>query len=113
MDAAAAVVAALACRLGRVEADAYQRREAVLAAVPSQPSLDVDRTLDGIVGALERDEETVTGGVDLLAAMLCEGRSELPVVPAQQLRPGVIADEPDQVGRRDDVGEHERLRHSP
>ncbi len=33
-------------------------------------------------------------------------------MPAQQLLPGVVADEPDQVRRGHDIGEHERLRHA-
>src|SRR3990170_3477577 len=60
VHAAALIVAALACRLGRVDADADRRREAMLPAVPSQPPLDVDCALDAVDRSFEGDEEAVT-----------------------------------------------------
>ena len=108
VHAPAAVVTAIPRRLGRVQTDPHRGREPVLAAVARQPPLDVDRALDRLGSLVERHEEAVAGAVDFLAAMACEGRPKLSVVPRQELRPGLVADEPDEVGRGDDVGEHER-----
>ena len=79
----------------------------MIAAVSGQPSLDVDSALDRVRGPVERDEEAVARVVDLLAAVACEGRPELPVVPSEELGPCLVAHQPDQVRGGDDIGEHE------
>jgi hypothetical protein len=83
--------------------------EPVLAPVARQSLLDVDAALDSIDGPLERDEEAVTRVVDRLAAVVRKGGSQLPVMPLQELSLCLIADQPDEVRRGDDVREHEGL----
>jgi hypothetical protein len=55
----------------------------------------------------EGDEEPVAGVVDLLAAVLREKPAECPVVPADEVLPGGVADGLDERRRVADVGEEE------
>src|SRR5438093_891945 len=108
MHALTGEVAALARGLGGMQPDPNGRSEAVLAAVAHEAALDVDRAVDAVDGTLEGHEESVAGVVDLVAAVLGDRRAQLAVVPAQDLAPRLVADHPDEVGRGDNVGEHER-----
>ena len=110
MHASTGVVATLLRRFRRMEPDAHPRREPVLAPVTGEAALDVDGALDPVASPLEGDEEPVAGLLDLLAPMLGERRSQLPVVPAKELLPALVSDQADEVGGGHDVGEHERLR---
>src|SRR5687768_18459219 len=94
-----------------MQADPHPWCEAVLPPVAHESPLDVDGALDGVTGALEGHEEAVAGMVDLVTLVLRDGRAKLLVMPAQDLAPGLVADEADQVGGADDVGEHERPGH--
>src|SRR2546428_8464281 len=96
-----------------MQTDPHRRREPVLAAVSRQPPLDVDRALDRLSSLVERHEEAVAGAIDFLAAMACEGRPKLPVMPREEFCPGLVAHESDQVSGGDDVSEHERPGGSP
>jgi hypothetical protein len=60
----------------------------------------------------ERDEEPVAGRMCDVAAVSREEGPKGAIVPGEQILPGVVADHPDQVGRPDDVREHERS-HDP
>ena len=60
-----------------------------------------------VVGPLERREKPVAGMDDLLAAVLGNGRTQLTVVPVEQLGPRLVANRLEEIGGRDDVGEHE------
>src|SRR5690606_15939752 len=93
--------------LGGVQADANSRSEAVVAPLPVEETLDGYRAGDRIGGILEGHEEAVTGVLHLLAVMLNEGFTQIPVVPLQELCPGLIPQSSRHVGRPHDVGEHE------
>src|ERR671919_672882 len=66
------------------------------------------RCLESAAGVLEGGEVAVAGLLDHLAALLLDELAELPVVPGEQLAPLVLAEHLDELGRVDDVGEHER-----
>ncbi len=70
MDPASREVARLTRRLGGVQSDAHEGREAVFLAMADQATLDVDGTLDAVEGMLEGDEEAVARVLDLLSLML-------------------------------------------
>jgi len=75
-----------------VQADAHERREAVLISVARKRSLDRGRAADGIVGPAEDDEEPVAAVLDHLSAPLVELGPQRAVVPTQQLLPRGVAD---------------------
>ena len=64
-------------------------------------------------GDSKLDEEAVAGRRDLAALVGGEDLAQRGVVPAQERVPGLVAERLDEVGRADDVGEHERLEHAP
>ena len=79
----------------------------MIAAMLDQGALHPDRTREGGRGVVERDEEAVSGVVSDRAAMCRELGSEHLIVPAKEVLPGVVADQPDQVRGLHDVGEHQ------
>ena len=99
------------CLIG-VQPDANRGREPVLTAMLREAALDGHRRLHGIDAPVECNEEPISGMAHLHAVMGGECRPEFPVVPCQQGLPGRVAHHPDQVGRGDDVGEHESLDHT-
>src|SRR6185503_19394507 len=88
VHAAARVVTAIPRRIGCMETNSHRWREPLLAAVSGQSPLDVDGAFDRFGSLVERHEEAVTGALHFLAAVACEGRPELPVVPREELCPG-------------------------
>ena len=62
-------------------------------------------------GPVERREETVAGGVLLVAAEPGQLAPHEGVVPVEQLPPGVVAESSGPLGRTDDVREHQRREH--
>ena len=108
VHAAYQVVAALARRLRCVETDADRGREPVLVAMPRQSPLDVDPALEPIDRPPEGHEEPVAGVVDLLTAVGWRRRIAALGHATRSNSPQASSPiEPDQVGRRDDVREHE------
>ena len=82
----------------------------MVPSVPRQLALDVDGALDAVGGPVEGHKETIARVPDILAAMLGEGRPQLAIVPTEELGPGLVSDQANEVGGRDDVREHECLR---
>jgi len=80
------------------------------ATVLGERALYVYRTGNRSTGVFEADEEAVSRMIDLTAAARGEQASEGLVVPAHQVFPGLVADDPDQISGADDVGKHERSR---
>ena len=80
--------------------------EPVLATVAGEAALDVDCTVDAISRAIECHEEPVASVVDFVAPGLRESLPKLAIVPAQHLLPRRVADQLDEIRRRDDVREH-------
>jgi hypothetical protein len=71
--------------------------------------LTLDRGEDGLLGAREGVEEGVSLGVDLVAAVPCEGLTQKTLMVRQDL--GVAGSEPaDERGRPLHIGEEERGR---
>ena len=91
-----------------MDADADAGREAVRLPVLGQPPLNGDRARERGAGAVERSEEAVAGVLDHLASVRLEQLAQRAVVPAEQARPGVVAERARERGRVDDVGEEER-----
>ena len=90
--------------------DLHPRREAVVPSVPRQPALDLDGALDAIDRPFEGHEESIARVVDVLAPVLGNGRPQLAIMPVKELGLGLVSDQANEVGGRDDVSEHERLR---
>jgi hypothetical protein len=95
-----------------VDADADRWREAVLGTVASEGSLDSDRALDRRLGATKCHEESITGPVHLLSGVRDEKGSQRLVVPAEQVVPGLVSEDVNELGRSDDVGEEECPEHA-
>ena len=103
MDADTHVALVVDVRLRGVQAHPHAYRSV------RQRALGVDRRRDGVARALERDEETVARGVDLVAVVPGEGvTQELPVLAAHASE--VRAELPREIGRSLDVREQERHR---
>src|SRR6266511_3383867 len=77
----------------------------MVPAVVGKGALDGDRALRRLSGAVEDGEETVPPGLYVARPVLSEELAHHTVVPADQLRPGVVADQFNQVRRCHDVGE--------
>ncbi len=96
VDADAGEVESARDGVGAVDTDADGGREAVRLAMVRELALDRDRALDRGIGRCERHNEAVTLMADLLSAVLGDARAERVVVPADQVAPRVIADDPDE-----------------
>ena len=103
---------ALADFLSKNGLEPHPWSESVLVAVLGQLALDIDGATHRCSRVVEGDEEAVAGVADHLSVVGFEGGAQCPVVPVQQILPRLVADEADQVGGGDDVGEHERLDHA-
>src|SRR5260370_1108052 len=110
MNSLAAVVESDPSRGRLVHPDPNQRRKAMAVPMVGQRPLDLDGTIDGAVGLIETGKDAVPDVVDLLATMLGDQASKHMVVPAQNLIPRFVTHGLDELGRLDDVGEHERSR---
>jgi hypothetical protein len=103
MDADTDVSVVVDVRLGGVQPHPHADRSF------RQRSLSVDRRRDGVARALERDEEPVARGVDLVAVVPGEGvAQELPVLAAHASE--VRAERAREISRSLDVREQERHR---
>src|SRR6476646_3233521 len=90
---------------GGVHPDTHPGRETMFAALGRQPALNGNRTLQRRRRVRERDEESIAGMIHLLASVALETLPQCTVEPCEQLRPGLIADRLDQLGRSDHVAE--------
>jgi len=108
VHAAAGIVLVAARRLVEMDTDPDVGREALRAPVGDQLTLDGLAALERRVNAVEGDEEAIAGVAYLLARMGGELGPQRVVVPAQEVRPGLITEGLYERGRTDDVGEHER-----
>jgi hypothetical protein len=82
--------------------------KALPPAVIEEGSLNGDRALDRGVGNREGHEETVAGVIHFLAPVSGEEGAERLIVPPNEIRPRLVANSLDQLGRPYDVGKHER-----
>ena len=106
VDARPGVIEADAVDLGTMDADADLRHEA-LAAQSSQAPLNHHCCLDRLVGIGKGQEESVAGGLDLLAALLRDGCAHDPIVATDDPIPRLVAQRLGQPRGVDDVGEHQ------
>jgi len=74
---------------------------------PSSPS-NVGRKLNRAAGAIESQEEPITGRINLASAKCPQMSADQFVMTEQQRAPSSVADSLQSLGRRDDVGEHQR-----
>lgn len=105
VDALAAVATAYGDRCGRMDTDPDRRGEPVLTAVVGKCSLDSDCAFERGDWLGEGDEEAVTRVVDLLAPIVGEQSAKHPIVPLDEVKPGLVADRLDETRRPTDVGE--------
>jgi hypothetical protein len=91
MDAAAAEGATRANGIGDVDANADPWRESMLPTVGSEHALHFNRTADRRRSGVERDEESITGMVDLVAVVLHKELAQCRVVPAKEVCPRLVA----------------------
>src|SRR5229473_1358309 len=81
----------------------------MLQTVLGESTLNGHSTLDSGGRFVEDDEESIADLFDLLAPIAHEEGPKRLIVPTQQVLPRLIAEDLDQVGRLDDVREHEGL----
>ena len=75
-------------------------------SIPSEgASLTTVREVDGAARPVEGDEEAVTGGLDLAAAVAVEPLTDKRLLLLEQIAPAPITDLGRALGRGDDVGE--------
>ena len=70
------------------------------------------RALDRSTGPVERGEEAVSGGIDLIATELRETPANHRVVAVEEVTPRTVADLRRALGRADDVGAENRREHA-
>jgi hypothetical protein len=92
--------------LARVHAHADAQRRTCRPLVSVQRALGCGCGCNGVLGPLEGDEEGVALGVDLLASVLFEGRSQEPVMVGTRFAV-TLAQLLEQASRSLDVGEEE------
>jgi hypothetical protein len=91
----------------RVKADADRRREARRPAMLNEHPLDLNRTGDGIGGAIEGDQKAIAGMIDLTTVVTVEQPPKGRVMPAPEITPSRVADETHERRRAHDVAEEE------
>ena len=98
-------------RVGCMDADAHRWREAVVTPMLGERSLDRHGARKGCSRVLEGDKEAVARVVDLVSSMLAEEGPKRPVVPLDEVEPGLVAGGLDEIRRSADVTEDERSGH--
>jgi len=88
-----------------MNADADGRREAMVPAMFAQCPLDRHGARKGCGGVGEHDEEAVACVVDFLACVVGEQRAQRPIVPLDEVEPGLVTDRLDETRRPADVAE--------
>jgi hypothetical protein len=86
----------------------HLRREAMPSAMVGQALLDSDGAPDGVLWAIEGDEEAIARMIELVAMVLREQCSQGLIVPPDDVHPRLITDGLYQAGGVHDIGEDER-----
>ncbi len=107
VDSLAQVVVAKVDGFGGMDTNAHLRSEAMLTTVIGEGALNRNGALDGVKGIGERYEEPISFVVDLPTVGCVKTLTQGTVMPVQHVSPRVIAQDLDEPGRVDNVGEHQ------